>query len=252
MNDSLVCKRYELAQQVYAAHGVDTEQAMAAIDAIPISMHSWQGDDLLGFEGAEALTGGIQATGRGVSNTKHPVKTVDDLKGLKIRTIGSSAINDSFEAMGATTTAVAWKEVYTALQQGLCDGEDSTVNANLSMKFIEYTKYFTELNEIFQDLLVIVNGSVWAGLTPEQQAVLTQASKDAFAYGMEYSAKYRQEGFDQVAAEYPDFQIIKHEDISPEDYATFYDAATTVWPKYTEAIGEEVFNLTKGLVEQYS
>ena len=40
MNDSLVCKRYELAQQVYAAHGVDTEQAMAAIDAIPISMHS--------------------------------------------------------------------------------------------------------------------------------------------------------------------------------------------------------------------
>ena len=61
MNDSLVCKRYELAQQVYAAHGVDTEQAMAAIDAIPISMHSWQGDDLLGFEGAEALTGGIQA-----------------------------------------------------------------------------------------------------------------------------------------------------------------------------------------------
>ena len=63
MNDSLVCKRYELAQQVYAAHGVDTEQAMAAIDAIPISMHSWQGDDLLGFEGAEALTGGIQATG---------------------------------------------------------------------------------------------------------------------------------------------------------------------------------------------
>ena len=196
--------------------------------------------------------GGIQATGRGVSNTKHPVKTVDDLKGLKIRTIGSSAINDSFEAMGATTTAVAWKEVYTALQQGLCDGEDSTVNANLSMKFIEYTKYFTELNEIFQDLLVIVNGSVWAGLTPEQQAVLTQASKDAFAYGMEYSAQYRQEGFDQVAAEYPDFQIIKHEDISPEDYATFYDAATTVWPKYTEAIGEEVFNLTKGLVEQYS
>ena len=56
MNDSLVCKRYELAQQVYAAHGGDTEQAMAAIDAIPISMHSWQGDDLLGFEGAEALT----------------------------------------------------------------------------------------------------------------------------------------------------------------------------------------------------
>ena len=55
MNDSLVSKRYELAQQVYAAHGVDTEKAMAAIDAIPISMHSWQGDDLLGFEAPERM-----------------------------------------------------------------------------------------------------------------------------------------------------------------------------------------------------
>ena len=76
MNDSLVCKRYELAQQVYAAHGVDTEQAMAAIDAIPISMHSWQGDDLLGFEGAEALTGGIQATG----NYPGRARTADELR----------------------------------------------------------------------------------------------------------------------------------------------------------------------------
>lgn len=76
MNDSLVCKRYELAQQVYAAHGVDTEQAMAAIDAIPISMHSWQGDDLLGFEGAESLTGGIQATG----NYPGRARTADELR----------------------------------------------------------------------------------------------------------------------------------------------------------------------------
>ena len=50
MNDSLVCKRYELAQQVYAAHGVDTEQAMAAIDAIPISMHSWQATTCLAMK----------------------------------------------------------------------------------------------------------------------------------------------------------------------------------------------------------
>lgn len=76
MNDSLVCKRYELAQQVYAAHGVDTEQAMAAIDAIPISMHSWQGDDLLGFEGAESLTGGIQSTG----NYPGRARTADELR----------------------------------------------------------------------------------------------------------------------------------------------------------------------------
>lgn len=196
--------------------------------------------------------GGIQCIGRGVANVKHPVKTVDDLKGLKIRTIGSSAVNDSFEAMGSTVTSVAWKEVYTALQQGLCDGDDSTVNSELNMKFVEYNKYFTELNEIFQDLLLIVNGDVWAKLTAEQQAVITQAAKETFAYGMDYTAQYRQEGFDQAAEQYPDFEIIKREDISDEDYATFYDAATTVWPKYIEMIGQDVFDLTQGLVGQYS
>ena len=196
--------------------------------------------------------GGITCIGRGVANKNRPIETVDDLKGLKIRTIGSSAINDAFEAMGATVTSVAWKEVYTALQQGLCDGEDSTVNSNLSMKFIEYNNYFTELNEIFQDQLLLVNGGVWAGLTAEQQSILTQAAKETFEYGMDYTAQYRQEGFDEAAAEYPDFQIIKREDISDEDYATFYDAATSVWPEYVEKIGQDLFDLTIDLVEQYS
>ena len=196
--------------------------------------------------------GGITCIGRGVANKSHPIETVDDLKGLKIRTIGSSAINEAFEAMGATVTSVAWKEVYTALQQGLCDGEDSTVNSNLSMKFIEYNNYFTELNEIFQDQLLLVNGNVWAGLNTDQQAVLTQAAQETFEYGMDYTAQYRQEGFDQVAAEYPDFQIIKREDISDEDYATFYNAATSIWPEYVDQIGQELFDLTTSLVEQYS
>lgn len=93
---------------------------------------------------------------------------------------------------------------------------------------------------------------MWAGLTAEQQSILTQAAKETFEYGMDYTAQYRQEGFDEAAAEYPDFQIIKREDISDEDYATFYDAATSVWPEYVEKIGQDLFDLTIDLVEQYS
>lgn len=63
MNDSDILNRYDLAKKIYADQGVDVEEKIAEVDAIPISMHSWQGDDLLGFEGAEILTGGIQATG---------------------------------------------------------------------------------------------------------------------------------------------------------------------------------------------
>ena len=58
---------YELARESYAALGVDTESALQALAAIPISLHCWQGDDVGGFEkaGAGLEGGGIQATGAG-------------------------------------------------------------------------------------------------------------------------------------------------------------------------------------------
>ena len=56
-------KNYETAKQTYAAFGVDTDAAIAALKTVPVSVHCWQGDDVLGFEGAESLSGGIQTTG---------------------------------------------------------------------------------------------------------------------------------------------------------------------------------------------
>lgn len=77
MNEKNILQRYELAKEVYKEVGIDTEQAIEKIDAIPISMHAWQGDDLLGFEGADSLSGGIQATG----NYPGRARTADELRG---------------------------------------------------------------------------------------------------------------------------------------------------------------------------
>jgi len=69
---------YVLAQERYAAFGVDTEKAMQALAGIPISLHCWQGDDVGGFESPETgLTGGIQATG----NYPGKARTADELRG---------------------------------------------------------------------------------------------------------------------------------------------------------------------------
>ena len=57
-----VKERYESAKEMYAAMGVDTDKAVETLEKIAISMHCWQGDDVMGFEGADSLSGGIQAT----------------------------------------------------------------------------------------------------------------------------------------------------------------------------------------------
>ena len=69
---------YEQAKELYAAIGIDTELAILALDAIPVSMHCWQGDDVRGFEGGGGLTGGIQSTGN------HPgaAENVDELRAM--------------------------------------------------------------------------------------------------------------------------------------------------------------------------
>ena len=76
MNDNKVMQGYEYAKDIYAERGVDVDAAIDKIDAIPVSMHSWQGDDLIGFDGIGELTGGIAATG----NYPGRARTADELR----------------------------------------------------------------------------------------------------------------------------------------------------------------------------
>lgn len=76
MNEKTILQGYEYAKEVYAAYGIDTDAAIKKADAIPISMHCWQGDDLIGFDGTGALTGGIATTG----NYPGRARTADELR----------------------------------------------------------------------------------------------------------------------------------------------------------------------------
>ena len=79
MNEGNIIKRYTLAKEAYAALNVDVDSAVELIDRIPISMNSWQGDDLLGFEGATNLTGGIQTTGNYLGRARNADELRNDV-----------------------------------------------------------------------------------------------------------------------------------------------------------------------------
>lgn len=72
-------ERYEAAKEAYAALGIDTDAALKTLAGIPISMHCWQGDDVQGFEGAGALTGGIQTTGNYPGKARNPQELMADI-----------------------------------------------------------------------------------------------------------------------------------------------------------------------------
>ena len=77
MNEKNILLGYEYAKEAYAAIGVDVDAAMQKADAIPVSMHCWQGDDVIGYDGSDSLSGGIQTTGNYIGRAR----TADELRG---------------------------------------------------------------------------------------------------------------------------------------------------------------------------
>lgn len=110
---------------------------------------------------------------------KKPIKTPEDLKGLKVRVQPSPSALDMVRFMGASPTPLAFGELYTALQQGVVDAAENNPTALTLMRHGEVTKFYSEdEHTIIPDVLVIGEKS-WAKLTTEQQVVVKKAANDS-------------------------------------------------------------------------
>ena len=72
--------RYEQAREIYRAAGVDTERALEILESVPVSMHCWQGDDVIGFDNTDSLSGGIQTTGNYPGKARCPEELMADMR----------------------------------------------------------------------------------------------------------------------------------------------------------------------------
>lgn len=139
-------------------------------------------------EEAEAETGTViinlcDAGGyRQFSNNDHPIKTPDDLKGLKMRTNGMTTIDKTFIALGATTTTIPYADLYMGLKTGVADGQENPwVNVE-GMKFYEVQKYFTEVNYQFHPDPFYVNAAWWNGLPEEFRTIISECATEMGNY----------------------------------------------------------------------
>ena len=85
--------RYEEAKKMYAAYGVDTDAALERLSKIPVSVHCWQGDDVIGFDGSDSLSGGIQTTGNYPGRARTPEELFEDAKRAFALMPGKKRIN---------------------------------------------------------------------------------------------------------------------------------------------------------------
>jgi len=111
---------------------------------------------------------------RNLTNSKHPINTPADVKGLKIRTPPEMQLSAAMAALGANVQKIGFPELYLALSQGVVDGEENPVATIWSAKFYEVQKYLTLTRHTYQAIYQVVNLDTWKKLTPEQQKIMKE------------------------------------------------------------------------------
>ena len=116
---------------------------------------------------------------REITSSVRPVRTADDLAGMKIRVPGAAAYADLFKALGAAPTSIQFNEVYPALQTKIVDGQENPLGLIETSKFYEVQKYCSLSNHIWQGNWVLINSRAWRRLPDKLQAVVETALDDA-------------------------------------------------------------------------
>jgi tripartite ATP-independent transporter DctP family solute receptor len=116
---------------------------------------------------------------RHVINSKKPLKTLDDFKGLRVRVQPSETHMATFRALGANPVAMDVKDVYTALKQGDVDAYEGPYQPMYNAKFYEVQKYLSDTGHVFELIIFIASKKTFAGLPPEQQKAVRDAARIA-------------------------------------------------------------------------
>lgn len=175
---------------------------------------------------------------RVLSNSRRPVASVADLRGLVIRVPSNEIMIETYKSWGINPTPMAWTETFAALQQGVVDGQDNPYMTIYAMKFDEVQNHITNLRYLFSIEPLIVSEATFQNFTPEQQEIVLEAGRRA----TEHSSAFLREEEGKIRDELVERGM---EITDPEnDEAEFIELASShVWPRFYDQIGGvEVLN----------
>lgn len=191
-------------------------------------------DEKLGAKGFASL-GWMELGSRNVTNSKRPIKTLADLKGLKIRLQPNETHLATFRALGANALAMDVKELYSALQQGVVDGEENPYAIIAANRYFEVQKYVSDTGHFFDFISIIANKRQLDAMKPDIQKAVRTAMAAAVAQQRKAAAEA-----DKAALETLKSKGMQFDAISPAARAEMRDATKSVIDAVRKRAGEEL------------
>jgi tripartite ATP-independent transporter DctP family solute receptor len=172
---------------------------------------------------------------RHITNSKRPINTPDDLKGLKLRVTPDKIRLDTFKALGALPVPMAFAELYSALQQGTVDGQENPLAIIFSSNFFEVQKYLSLTNHVWSSATLVIAKGVWDKIAPADQQIVQKA---AFTW-RDKQRKMVQESNEDFLTKLK----AKGMQVNTPSNEAFKKAIAPVYAQYESVFGKDLFDL---------
>jgi len=182
---------------------------------------------------------------REISNSKHVIKTPADLKGLKIRVVGSPLFVDTFTALGANPTQMSWADAQPAMASGAVDGQENPVAVYQAAKLSTVgQKYLTLWGYINDPLIFVVNKDIWNSWSKADQEIVRQAAIEAGKEEIAIARKGMIEADQPLVKELAAGGVTVTQ-LSPAERDAFAKATRPVYDKWKQQVGTDLVDVAE-------
>ena len=177
---------------------------------------------------------------REISNSKHAIKTPADLKGLKIRVVGSPLFLDTFTALGANPTQMSWADAQPAMASGAVDGQENPISVYQAAKLHTVAqKHITMWGYMNDPLVFVVNKDIWNSWTPADREAVKQAAIEAGKEQIAIARKGVVEEGKPLLKQIEGLGVTVTQ-LTPAEREAFAKATRPVYDKWKTAIGADL------------
>ena len=213
----------------------------AAIDALTQGEVGKQMFSILDKAGVVPLAWGENGY-REISNSKKAIKSPDDLKGMKIRVVGSPLFLDTFSALGANPTQMSWADAQPALASGAVDGQENPLFLFTVLKMHTVgQKFVTTWGYVADPLVFVVNKEIWASWSKADQDIVRQAALDAGKQEIAMARKGLVEADKPLLKDIAAMGVTVTQ-LTPQEREAFVKATRPVYTKWTSTVGADLVN----------
>ena len=171
---------------------------------------------------------------RQLTSNRNPMRTPEDLRGMKIRVLGGEVYRLFFAALGAEPVPLGWSELNIAIRQGVIEGQENGFFLMKSGRLNEIQKYMTVWNYLYENYLFVANRKVFDQLEPKTQALLRYKMKEACEWSRDYLEAEEKKIRKQFEAE--GLEVI---DLTPAEVGVFKEKVSPLREKLKAKYGTE-------------